>query len=74
MGKTIAEKILAKASAKKDVSPGEYIFLTSRCPVPGIGRGREFFKDNISLFDPPNGYCYGRSHGRQRLECLRYLR
>jgi hypothetical protein len=37
MGKTIREKILAKAGGKKEVFPGEYVFLTSPCPVPGIG-------------------------------------
>jgi len=52
MGKNIAEKILAKASGKKEVLPGEYIFVTSPCPVPGIGRGKEFFTDDIELFDP----------------------
>lgn len=52
MGKNIAEKILAKASGNKEVLPGEYVFVTSPCPVPGIGRGKEFFKDDIELFDP----------------------
>jgi len=52
MGKTVTEKILAKASGKKEVSPGEYVFLTSPCPVPGIGRGKEYFEDDIKLFDP----------------------
>ena len=28
MGKTITEKILAKASGKAEVSPGEYIHIT----------------------------------------------
>ena len=34
MGKTITEKILAKAAGKKTVSPGEYLEVTSRCPTP----------------------------------------
>lgn len=33
MGKTIAEKILARASGRKSVSPGEYITVKSRCPI-----------------------------------------
>jgi homoaconitase/3-isopropylmalate dehydratase large subunit len=52
MGKTIAEKIRARASGKEEVIPGEYVFLTSPCPVPGIGRGKEFYKDAPYLFDP----------------------
>ena len=52
MGKTITEKILAKASGRREVSPGEYVFVSSPCPVPGIGRGREYFEDKIKLFDP----------------------
>ena len=39
MGETITEKILAKAGDRDEVSPGEYVFLASPCPVPGIGRG-----------------------------------
>ena len=34
MGKTITEKILAKAAGGKDVSPGDYIEVGSRCPTP----------------------------------------
>ena len=34
MGKTITEKILAKAAGRKEVSPGEYIEVGSRCPTP----------------------------------------
>ncbi len=34
MGKTITEKILAKAAGRKEVSPGEYLEVTSRCPTP----------------------------------------
>ena len=33
MGKTITEKILARASGRQDVSPGEHIECTSRCPT-----------------------------------------
>ena len=39
MGQTITEKILAKAGGKEEVKPGDYVFLRSPCPVPGIGRG-----------------------------------
>jgi 3-isopropylmalate/(R)-2-methylmalate dehydratase large subunit len=57
MGKTITEKILAKAGGKNEVSPGEYVFLTSPCPVPGIGRGgppieamgAKFFDPNMAI-------------------------
>ncbi len=34
MGKTITEKILAKAAGRREVSPGEYMEVTSRCPTP----------------------------------------
>jgi len=57
MGKTITEKILAKAGGRKEVSPGDYVFLTSPCPVPGIGRGgppieamgAKFFDPNMAI-------------------------
>jgi 3-isopropylmalate/(R)-2-methylmalate dehydratase large subunit len=57
MGKTITEKILAKAGGREGVSPGDYVFLTSPCPVPGIGRGGppieelggKFFDTNMAI-------------------------
>ena len=57
MGKTITEIILAKAGGKEEVSPGKFVFLTSPCPVPGIGRrgppieamGAEFFEPNMTI-------------------------
>jgi 3-isopropylmalate/(R)-2-methylmalate dehydratase large subunit len=53
MGKTITEKILAKAGGKPAVSPGDYVFLTSPCPVPGIGRGGPPIESlNARFFDP----------------------
>jgi homoaconitase/3-isopropylmalate dehydratase large subunit len=52
MGRTIAEKILARAGGKREITPGEYVFLTSPCPVPGIGRGKEYFDEHVKLFDP----------------------
>jgi homoaconitase/3-isopropylmalate dehydratase large subunit len=54
MGKNITEKILAKASGKKEVSPGEYVFVTSPCPVPGIGRVKSKFEafGAEKVFDP----------------------
>jgi 3-isopropylmalate/(R)-2-methylmalate dehydratase large subunit len=53
MGKTITEKILAKAGGKKEVAPGEYVFLTSPCPVPGIGRGGPPIESlGAKFFDP----------------------
>ena len=33
MGKTITEKILARASGKAGVTPGDYITVKSRCPI-----------------------------------------
>jgi 3-isopropylmalate/(R)-2-methylmalate dehydratase large subunit len=47
MGKTITEKILAKASGKSDVSPGEFVHVGTRRPVVlgGIGRGIGKFTD-----------------------------
>ena len=41
MGKTISEKILAKASGRTAVSPGEYLEVSSRLPVTmGVDMGR----------------------------------
>ncbi|MFC2052460.1 aconitase family protein [Chloroflexota bacterium] len=40
MGKTITEKILAKASGKAEVSPGEYVHVSTRCPIV-LGFGLE---------------------------------
>ncbi len=54
MGKTITEKILAKAGEKKEVSPGDYVFLTSPCPVPGIGRGGPPIESMGAKFFDPN--------------------
>ena len=54
MGKTITEKILAKAGEKEEVSPGEYVFLTSPCPVPGIGRGGPSIESMGAQFFDPN--------------------
>jgi 3-isopropylmalate/(R)-2-methylmalate dehydratase large subunit len=34
LGKTISEKILAKAAEKKEISPGEYVHFSSPRPVP----------------------------------------
>jgi hypothetical protein len=39
MARMISEKILVKTGGKAEVSPGEHVFLTSPCPVSGIGRG-----------------------------------
>jgi 3-isopropylmalate/(R)-2-methylmalate dehydratase large subunit len=53
MGQTITEKILAKAGGKKEVTPGDYVFLTSPCPVPGIGRGGPPIESmGARFFDP----------------------
>ena len=50
MGKTITEKILARASGKASVSPGEHLSVTSRCPytmesVLGRRRGPDHVKE-----------------------------
>jgi 3-isopropylmalate/(R)-2-methylmalate dehydratase large subunit len=50
MGKTITEKILARASGKASVSPGEHLWVTSRCPytmesVLGRRRGHDHVKE-----------------------------
>ncbi len=56
MGKTITEKILAKASGRKEVSPGEYIEVTSRCPVTvsaTLGRGIDEMDEwGVKVFNP----------------------
>ena len=61
-GKTISEKILAKAAGKSEVTPGDYISLTTTQPVPiplsvtgdGLGRGAGQIVDigAEKLFDP----------------------
>jgi 3-isopropylmalate/(R)-2-methylmalate dehydratase large subunit len=54
MGKTITEKILAKAGGKTEVSPGDYVFVTSPSPVPGVGsRGGPSIESlGGRIFDP----------------------
>ena len=56
MGKTITEKILARAAGRKDISPGEYIEVASRCPVTvsaTLGRGIDLLeKWDIKVFNP----------------------
>lgn len=58
MGKTITEKILAKAAGRKEVSPGEYIEVGSRCPTPmgnfgSLRGGLEFCAEwKVGVFNP----------------------
>ena len=58
MERTIAEKILAKAAGRSEVSPGEYIEVTSRCPTPmgnagSLRGGVQFCVDwGVGVFDP----------------------
>ena len=58
MGQTISEKILAKASGKAKVSPGEYIQVTSPCIVPIAGDLKTQFVHDLNelgatkVFDP----------------------
>jgi 3-isopropylmalate/(R)-2-methylmalate dehydratase large subunit len=58
MGKTITEKILAKAAGRKEVSPGEYIEVGSRCPTPmgnfgSLRGGLEFCVEwGVGVFNP----------------------
>jgi 3-isopropylmalate/(R)-2-methylmalate dehydratase large subunit len=58
MGKTITEKILAKAAGRKEVSPGEYIEVSSRCPTPmgnfgSLRGGLEFCVEwKVGVFNP----------------------
>lgn len=58
MGKTITEKILAKAAGRKGVSPGEYIEVGSRCPTPmgnfgSLRGGVEFCVQwGVGVFNP----------------------
>lgn len=58
MGKTITEKILAKAAGRKEVSPGEYIEVGSRCPTPmgnfgSLRGGLEFCVQwGVGVFNP----------------------
>jgi 3-isopropylmalate/(R)-2-methylmalate dehydratase large subunit len=58
VGKTITEKILARAAGRKEVSPGQYIQVSSRCPTPmgnfgGLQRGLEFCVEwGVGVFNP----------------------
>jgi homoaconitase/3-isopropylmalate dehydratase large subunit len=57
VGKTITEKILAKAAGKKEVFPGEYLEVTSRCPTPmgnfGLRGGLELCVEwKVGVFNP----------------------
>ena len=62
MGKTIAEKILARAAGKEQVAPGDYIEVASRCPVTlsvSLGRGM----DEICAWQPKSSR--GESYHRR---------
>ncbi len=58
MGKTITEKILARAAGRKEVSPGEYLQVGSRCPTPmgnfgSLRGGVEFCAEwGVGVFNP----------------------
>ena len=58
MGMTITEKILARAAARKEVSPGQYIEVSSRCPTPmgnfgSLRGGVEYcVKWGVGVFNP----------------------
>jgi 3-isopropylmalate/(R)-2-methylmalate dehydratase large subunit len=56
MGKNITEKILARAAGRAEVSPGEYIEVSSRCPLTmsfSLGRGMdEIERLGAKVFDP----------------------
>jgi 3-isopropylmalate/(R)-2-methylmalate dehydratase large subunit len=57
VGKTITEKILAKAAGKREVFPGEYLEVSSRCPTPmgnfGLRGGLELCVDwKVGVFNP----------------------
>jgi 3-isopropylmalate/(R)-2-methylmalate dehydratase large subunit len=61
MGKTITEKILARASGKSAVSPGEYLTVKSRCAIILGHHSFDTFMDRglalveqlgVKLFDP----------------------
>ena len=61
MGKTITEKILARASGNSEVKPGDYITVTSRCPIILGHHSFDTFMDRglalvaklgVKIFDP----------------------
>jgi 3-isopropylmalate/(R)-2-methylmalate dehydratase large subunit len=56
MGKNITEKILARAAGRAEVSPGDYIEVSSRCPLTmsySLGRGMdEIERLGVKIFNP----------------------
>jgi 3-isopropylmalate/(R)-2-methylmalate dehydratase large subunit len=56
MGKNITEKILARAAGRAEVSPGDYIEVSSRCPLTmsySLGRGMdEIERLGAKVFNP----------------------
>jgi hypothetical protein len=72
MGKTITEKILAKAAGGGEVSPGDYIEVGSRCPTPmgnagSLRGGVEFCAEwKVGVFDPQAHKNHRRSSRRHR--------
>ena len=61
MGKTITEKILARAAGKAEVKPGDYITVRSRCPVIFGHHSFDMVRDRglsliaklgVKIFDP----------------------
>ena len=56
MAKNITEKILARAAGRAEVSPGDYIEVSSRCPLTmsySLGRGMdEIERLGVKVFNP----------------------
>ncbi|MBI4232818.1 MAG: 3-isopropylmalate dehydratase large subunit [Chloroflexi bacterium] len=79
MGKTIAEKILARASGRREVSPGDYIEVSTPCPVThfvSMGRGpgqmkqmgfnKVFNPRLVNVVDGHNGSTASHRAGEER--------
>lgn len=85
MGKTITEKILAKASGKYEVNPGDNIWLNvdvlmthDVCGPPTIGIWKNEFKEKAKIWDKdklvifPDHYIFtANKHANRNVEILR---
>ena len=85
MGKTITEKILAKAAGKKTITPGESIWLNvdilmthDVCGPPTIGIWKNEFGENAKIWDKdklvifPDHYIFtNNKHANRNVEILR---
>lgn len=66
MGKTISEKIIAKHAGKREVTPGEFVYVKPDLVIQYAFGGHDVFEDlesiGVRVWDP-NKVVYGIDHG-----------